>query len=288
MRGKYTVIDGHVHTFPNDEISRKIIDSFNRVYSIEFENPGTGSIMDVIDNMRASGVDFTIMANFAPTKILHSNNSWTLTAAKENSSLLPLISFHPEMEGCFAGMLEGYIREGAKGIKMHPMAQSFHPDHPSLNEVYRLCGEYAFPVVFHCGRVSNARLNEYSDVDAIMPVIRRYPDMPVVLTHMADGSIEDVVRLAGEYTNVYFDTSIVITGYPSIMAINEPSWLEDSVVEDVINTIGADRVIFGSDYPWGSPKHDLDRIMRLRLSDEQREMILGLNAARVFKLDMVK
>ena len=48
---------------------------------------------------------------------------------------------------------------------------------------------------------------------------------------------------------MYFDTSIVISGYPGILDTNEPSWLDDGMVVDIIRTIGA-KGSFGSDYPW--------------------------------------
>ena len=40
MRDGYIIIDGHVHTFSSETVSGKIRESFNRLYSIEFENPG--------------------------------------------------------------------------------------------------------------------------------------------------------------------------------------------------------------------------------------------------------
>lgn len=285
MINGYTIVDGHAHTFSSDEVSVKIIQSFNRLYEIEFENPGTGTIEDVVSNMRDIGIDYTVMANFAPPKILHENNKWTISVSKCHPNLVPLVSFHPEMEGSLAKYLESYMEEGAKGIKIHPMAQGFPPGHPRLDEVYRLCSEADFPVVFHCGRVANARINEYADIDMILPVIEKYPGVKFVLTHMADGNAENVCKLAEDFDNVYFDTSIVITGYPPIMETNKPSWLDDSMVVDIINSIGARRVLFGSDYPWGSPKHDLERIMKMDLDDGQKRLIFGENAIGLFGLE---
>lgn len=282
MINSFKVIDGHVHTFMSDEISFKIRTSFNRAYSIEFENPGTGTIDDVLNNMKDLGIDCTIMANFAPAKILDQNNRWALDASKKHPALIPLVSFHPDMEGDFGCLLTEYIDEGAKGVKLHPMAQGFDPKSVKLKDMYGICNEIAFPIVFHCGRVANARLNEYSDVDTIEPLINMYKNIPFILTHMADGSVEDVLRLSQQYENVFFDTSIVITGYPPILETNEPSWVEDEIVENVVEKVGAERLVFGSDYPWGSPGHDLKRFLNMQISDEQKRLILGQNAMRLF------
>jgi uncharacterized protein len=83
---------------------------------------------------------------------------------------------------------------------------------------------------------------------------------------------------------VYFDTSIVITGFPPIQQVNESSWLDDGEVADIFRMIGADRVLFGSDYPWGSPAHDVERILGLNLSWEEKQKILGGNAVKLFRL----
>ena len=260
----YRIIDEHVHTFSSDEVSRRIKESFNKIYSIEFENPGTGTVDDVLANMERTGIDYTIMANFAPPRIINENNLWTIKASSSNKRLIPLVSFHPAMKGDIRSLLELYMRLGAKGIKLHPMAQGFSPLDGKLAELYKGCNEAAFPVVFHCGRVANARLNEYSDLDIIRPLIEKYPAIPFVLTHMADGNERDVVETAKSFANVSFDTSIVITGYPPIMETNDASWLDDDEVAGIINSVGAEKVVFGSDYPWGSPSHDITRLMALK------------------------
>ncbi|MHB8066228.1 MAG: amidohydrolase family protein, partial [Ruminiclostridium sp.] len=157
-----------------------------------------------------------------------------------------------------------------------------------LEELYSKCSEYGFTILIHCGRVSNARLNEYSDYECILPIIEKYPKLPIVLAHMADGNVERVLEASKKYSNVYFDTSIVITGYPEIMNINEPSWLDDDKVVAVINEIGAEKVIFGSDFPWGSPIPDLKRIMNLKLTDQQKRLIFSENTKRIFRLNYSK
>jgi len=279
-----TIVDAHVHTFQNDEIALKVIGSFNKAYDVRFDNPGTGSVGDVLLNMSKNSIDYTVMTNFALPKILDRNNLWTIETAGIHKNLIPLVSFHPEMDGDFATLLRNYVKLGAKGIKLHPMAQGFDPDHPRMRIIYDYCNEFSFPIVFHCGRVSNARLNRFSDLKSILPVIEKYAEIPLILTHMADGNVGDVLFMAKNYKNVFFDTSIVITGYQPIARHNEPSWLDDYMVADVINTIGAKRVVFGSDYPWGSPGHDIRRILALNLDREQKKLILGENSAGIFKI----
>ncbi len=285
MVNNIEIIDSHVHTFADDVVAGKIISSFNKIYDIEFRNPGNGTIANVLSNMEAGGIDRTVMVNFAPPKIIHKNNMWTLETAKNSKGkLIPLVSFHPEMEGALTQYLEKYIELGAKGIKLHPMAQGFDVRDERLDNLLKTCNERHFSILIHCGRVSNARLNEYSDFECILPVIQKYPEIPIILAHMADGNVERCLEVSKKYSNVYFDTSIVITGYPEIIDVNEPSWPDDKEVISIINEIGAEKVLFGSDFPWGSPIHDLVRIMNFNLDISQKELIFSGNAKRLFSL----
>ncbi len=279
------IIDSHVHTFASNDVAQRIIASFNKLYDIEFANPGNGTIASVLKNMETGGIDRTVMANFAPPKIIHQNNEWTLeTGRKSGGKLVPLVSFHPEMEGVLSEHLENYIEAGAKGIKLHPMAQGFDVRDPRLEDLYRACCEKQFTILIHCGRVSNARLNEYSDFECILPIIEKYSELPIILAHMADGNVQRCLEVSKRYRNVYLDTSIVITGYPEIMEVNEPSWLDDDEVVSIIDEIGAEKVIFGSDFPWGSQLHDLKRVMNLKLTIEQKRHIFNINAKKLFHL----
>jgi len=42
MIGNFTIVDGHVHTFSSEEVSLKVLKSFNKIYYIEFENREQG------------------------------------------------------------------------------------------------------------------------------------------------------------------------------------------------------------------------------------------------------
>ena len=273
------IIDGHAHTYPDHAASR-VISSFVEFHHMEpTPSLGKGTIEDLREKMRENGVDYTVLANFAPLKSLRRTNEWTLSMAREYKNLIPLVSVYPDMP---FSEIEEYFRKGAKGIKMHTGIQNFDPDDPGLKDIYAFCNEHRIAVTFHCGETSRVHMNEYAEMSHIIPVVRRYGNIPFVLTHLAAGDPDTVIKTAQECPNALFDTSITLSGEHCIHRIHDNFWEEDEQTAQLIRKIGAQRFAFGSDYPFGNPGSDIRRIRNLDLSEEEKEMILGLNTYRLY------
>jgi predicted TIM-barrel fold metal-dependent hydrolase len=69
--------------------------------------------------------------------------------------------------------------------------------------------------------------------------------------------------------NVYFDTAI------------SPLLYRPEVYRHVRDLVGADRILFGSDYPVIAPSRLLKEIDTAELPEEDRQMILSGNARRL-------
>ena len=91
-------------------------------------------------------------------------------------------------------------------------------------------------------------------------IVKRYPGIPFVMTHMAAGDPETVFRVAEECPNIIFDTSITMTGERCIYRIHDDFWESDENVVAAFRRIGCRRISFGSDYPFGNPSGDIQRI----------------------------
>jgi len=70
--------------------------------------------------------------------------------------------------------------------------------------------------------------------------------------------------------NIFMDTSSSL------------AYLDPSEAVDMIRNHGADKFLFGSDYPMWRHKDELDRFLMLDLSETEREAILYNNAAKLF------
>ena len=273
------IIDGHAHVYAEKNAAR-IVSSFTELHHMEpTSSLGAGTVPNLIAGMAENGTDYTVLANFAPVKSVEKINEWTLSAAMETQSLIPLISIYPGMP---VEMIRDYMARGAKGIKMHNGIQGYDPSDPGLTEIYAFWEENRLPVTFHCGETSRVHLNEYCDTAHILPAVKRFPGIPFILTHLAAGDPETVFRIAEECPNAVFDTSITMTGEKCIYRIHDPFWESDANVVSAFRQIGCDRIAFGSDYPYGNPSSDIRRIRQLDLTEEEKQLILGENTYRLY------
>ena len=273
------IIDGHAHVY-NEKNAEKIVSAFTELHRMEpTASLGQGTVADLVGKMKESGTDYTVLANFGPSRSVEKINEWTLSVAEEYPQLIPLVSVFP---GIAVDKVAEWVQKGAKGIKMHNGIQGFAADDPGLEPVYRFCGENRIPITFHCGETSRVHLNEYTETERLTEVVKQYPGIPFVMTHLAAGDPETVFRLAEECPNVIFDTSITMTGERCIYRIHDDFWESDENVVAAFRRIGCRRISFGSDYPFGNPSGDIRRIRRLGLSDSEKELILGGNSYRLY------
>jgi predicted TIM-barrel fold metal-dependent hydrolase len=102
---------------------------------------------------------------------------------------------------------------------------------------------------------------------AIPPALK-YPGVTIVLAHAGFG--------------VYYPEALVAAELcPNI--ILEHSWSPSFQVESMTKSLGANRVMFGSDH-LTNVAAELAKLHAIALDDAQRRAILGGTARRVFKL----
>ena len=91
------------------------------------------------------------------------------------------------------------------------------------------------------------------------------------LKHVGYEYWRDAIAVSRHYPNIYLET-----------AGNSPS----GVIAAAIREAGADKVCYGSDFPYIIPEVILAKIRGLNLSDPDLALVLGGNSGRINKLEM--
>ena len=109
--------------------------------------------------------------------------------------------------------------------------------------------------------------------EAFVSVMKAFPDLRLVLAHMGGGSWRQLPEFAEAHPNAYYDICEIIEWTGAPMA---PTDLD---LAKLILKVGVERVMMGSDFPWYSILHTVERVNELPLlTDEQKTLILGGNA----------
>ena len=106
-----------------------------------------------------------------------------------------------------------------------------------------------------------------------------------VVAHMGGWLLWDEVAelLAGE--NCFFDTAFsagTIAYLSHVPAERRVSLLTPEKLLSLIRVLGADRVLFGTDYPMWTPAQELGRFLQLGLDADVRDRILFGNFEKLF------
>jgi hypothetical protein len=261
------IIDFHTHAF-NPKIAFTAVDKLQKISGL---TPYTGGLVEQLtDRMDEWGVDKSVMLSIATKpqqqKII---NDWSAQINSENERIIAFGTVHPRAENALEEI--GRIKElGLYGIKLHPDYQRFMVDDPQLDDIYACIAETGLPVIFHAGFDCMSPELIHCPPVRSLNMIKHNPKLKVILAHLGGNAQWDEVYdlLAGVDGEVYFDTSFTAD-------------CPDELMQKIIDRHGADRILLGSDCPWESAQKMIEKIMRLRLSDDSREAILGGNAARL-------
>ena len=157
-------------------------------------------------------------------------------------------------------------RGGMRGIKLWTAVKAVDS---RLDPILAGAQRHGVAILHHAWyKQTGYEYNESTPAD-IANLARRFPRVPIVMAHLAGGGVRGVLDVV-DVPNVLIDTS---GGQP-----------EADLVEYAVRRLGAHRIVFGSDYPGRDFGAQLGRILGARISEEDKELIVSGNAARVLGL----
>lgn len=255
------IIDFHTHIYP-DKLAVRGSQSICDFYGLEYHNTGSADVL-LSEGKRAGISEFVLLPVAVKAEYVQSINDFTVSVVKAHKEFYGFGTVHAEMED-IAAETERIINLGLKGIKIHPDTQRFNIDDKRLYPMYDAV-RGRIPVVIHCG---DPRY-DFSDPARLRRVLDDFPDLCVVGAHLGGWSMFDKALEYLRDTSCFFDFS------SSMMFIGADATLS------YIRSYGADRILFGTDFPLWNMPNEVGSFIALDLTDGEREKIAHRNAERL-------
>ncbi len=237
-----------------------------------FHIVGGGTAATMIANMDLMGVDMVVFApHISIGPDMKEGNRQAAEAAQQYPDrLVPYITINPryplaEIEAeiaCYHDELGGI-----KGFKFHSSCHAVDCSHVGYGPAYEYANEHGLPILSHVWDGPEKDGKSFLTRQAAA-----YPKIAFLHAHSGNGweAIKRLIPETKANPNVYLD--LAGSGRPY------------GGLEYMVREAGADRILFGSDLPFIDIRCQLPRILAARISDDDKRLIMGLNAKRLFNL----
>jgi predicted TIM-barrel fold metal-dependent hydrolase len=278
------IVDAHTHAFPPAFVERRLEllaqdEPFAEIYANPKARMATAD--EVLRAMGAAGVDVSVIAGFAwqSPALCREHNDYLLRSAETSDNrLLPFCTL--PLSDLDAARLEVVrsVRAGARGLgELRPESQGASLATPAVGELLAWAANaYDLPLLIHASEpVGHGYPGKFGQsLGPLYDFVFDHDDVHVVAAHWGGGlpfyALMPEVKAA--LSNVWVDTAATTLLY------------DPAVFRSVADLIGCERILFGSDFPLLSPKTQMAHIAQAPLTEDERRLVLGANAAALMRL----
>ena len=265
------LIDFHTHAFP-EKIAERAIMSLAEKGGIK--PYAMGKTEELVEKMNEDSVDISVVLNIATKPEQETNVNNFAISLLENPRIIPFGSVYPASETSLSE-IERLKNAGIKGIKFHPEYQWFDVLDERVYPAYKKCGELGMIVTFHAGGDVGFKAPFHSDPERLQKLCDMFPETTFVFAHMGGyGMWENGAQVYTHHDNMYLDTSM----------INTVEIIENDTAKRIIENVGIDHLLFGSDMPWARASHSKEKLETLGLSEQELEKIYYKNAKKLLNI----
>lgn len=284
------IIDSHTHAFPAAMAKNPVAWATQRKERHWARLVGPRSIqgwatpIEMLDAMDVSGVDKAVLMGWywERPETCQENNQWLQEwVAEAPDRFIALASFHPAGGQAMLDDLERRLDSGFCGVgELLPQVQGYGYDDPVFRELCACLQARDLPLNLHAtDPASHDYLGKVeTPFERFLQLATDFPDLKIILAHWGGGLPWTQNELP---QNLYFDTAA------------SPLLYDAAVWTRVVDRIGAERVLFGSDYPLRIyPRQEkapefrrlIAEAWQSRLDAKALDAIFSANARRVFQL----
>ncbi len=275
------IIDFHTHIFPKAiRDNREAYFPTESAFKLLYNSPASklAGVKDIIDTMDAHGVDKSVVFGFPwkNSKTFKKHNDYIMDAVARHPHRLIgfccLDPFHrnavPEAVRC--------LGEGLSGIGELAFYQAGIDNAvlDKLNPLMEICRDKNLPVLIHTNEPMGHMYPGKSPITLrqTFNLVKKFPENTIVLAHWGGGIFFFNLlkkEVKEHFQNVYFDTAA-------------SPFLYDPLIYNLgIQTIGPNKILFGSDFPLLKPSRYFEELEKAGLSKDHIDSVCGRNAARL-------
>ncbi len=197
--------------------------------------------------------------------------------ARRDHGIIPFTAVDFSSESDVGADLDRDVQEGARGMKLHPIIQKEPLTSKKTFAAVETFSRHVLPILFHAGishyylgSEKNRQSPELGAIHYARDLIKAFPKTRFIAGHAGLFQIKDCIEMLGPFKNVWVDISFQPPKY----------------VRKLVEVFGPERVLYGSDWPWGSMKTPITIAKKACKGDQfLMKRILFENAAELMNLD---
>jgi len=278
------IIDFHTHIVPPriKKNQSKYIDS-DSCFAILYSSPKAklATADELIASMDKEGIDISVVLNIGWTthELCVETNDYILESiARYPKRLAGFCTIQPQSLEAALDEIERCAEGGIRGVgEIRPDMQLLDlRDEEVMKPLIEAITRHNLILLTHASEPVGHQYPGKGAItpDIIYPLITAFPDLTLVCAHWGGGlpfyALMPEVKEA--MNNVFFDTAA------------SPFLYSPQVYNQVIQLVGADKILFGSDYPLLPQNRLLNEVKSLGLPEETERLILSGNARRLLSI----
>lgn len=275
------IIDFHTHVLP-PQIKKNRSQYIERdpCFAILYSKSDSkmATTEELIASMDEAGVDISVILNYGWTThelCLETNDYIMESVSRFPQRLVGFCAVQPQSPEAAIAEIERCARAGIRGVgEMRPDMQLFDlTDEMVMAPFVEALRKNKLILLTHASEPVGHDYPGKGSItpDILYPFIAGFPDLKLVCAHWGGGLpfYALMPEVGKALSNVFFDTAA------------SPLLYTPQVYYQVAQLVGADKILFGSDYPLLAQSRLLKEIEALDLPQETKNLILSGNAQRL-------
>lgn len=194
-------------------------------------------------------------------------NRFLLESMEASDRIIGFLRVNPHLQDHALKRIEEGVKKGFRGIKFHPRNDAFAINSEELVfPIAELASKLHVPILIHTGEPDTYG---YAQPTLVGDLADSFPEVHLIIGHMGKRLYEDAICVGRWFENIILETS----------------FRSHREIARAVRRVGADRVVYGSDMPFGLPEIEMMKIRMCGIPPEEKRMVLGDNMAKILDME---